>query len=184
MIKRSDNRGQFYLLSAIVIISIIIGFSAISTYTKKTGEIRVIDLGEELGIESSNVLDYGTYNIEQASNLSNFLIDFASNYSEYLGEDTELSFIFGSPEDTTATVVNYEEIITSSVSYGSSTITTTSRLENVTYSDVVSSGDTKTTRISFKGQDYDFELKPGENFYFVISQNVGEEVHTTTSGNR
>jgi hypothetical protein len=184
MIKRSDNRGQFYLLSAIVIISIIIGFSAISTYTKKTGEIRVIDLGEELGIESSNVLDYGTYNSEQVSNLDSFLKNFVGNYSGYVGEDTELSFVFGSSDDTTVTVVNYEESITGTVTYGGTTITTTSRIENVTSSTVVSSGDKKTTRISFKDQDYDFELRPGENFYFVISQNVGEEVHTTKSGNK
>ena len=29
--------------------------------------------------------------------------------------------------------------------------------------------------------EYEFELKEGENFYFIISQKVGEETHVTTN---
>ena len=31
------------------------------------------------------------------------------------------------------------------------------------------------------GQQYDFELSPGDNFYFIISQEVGGEHHVITS---
>jgi hypothetical protein len=183
MIKKRNTRGQFYLLSAIVIISIIIGFSAISTYTKKTSNVRVFDLGEELDIESANVLDYGTYpeNAAEVGNLDEFLKGFVSNYSGYLGEDTQVSFVFGNPDDTTATVVNYEEVTLGNIDYGSSQITSTKRVSSEESSQIQSVEGKKVTTIIFNGQEYQIELKPGENFYFVISQNVGEEVHTTTS---
>lgn len=181
--KRSDKRGQFYLLSAIVIISIIIGFSAVSTYTKRSGEVRIFDLGDELDIESANVLDYGTYPANQINDLNSFLKDFVSNYSEYIGEDTEISFVFGNPDDTTATVVNYEEVILGDIDYGSSKITSTKRISTEESSEIeTQEGNKKVTRIIFNDVEYEIELKPGENFYFVISQEVGEEVHTTRSG--
>ncbi|MEN7982127.1 MAG: hypothetical protein ABFQ65_01625 [Nanoarchaeota archaeon] len=180
MIKRSDKKGQFYLLSAIIIISIIIGFSAVSTYTK-TSEVKIFDLGEELDIESTNVLDYGAYNAVE--DLDTLLNNFASNYSEYIGEDKELSFVFGNPEDDSVTVINYEEVILGEVDYAGSKTTTRKRVSNKSSSDIeieTNSGK-KITKIRFKNREYEIELKPGENFYFVISQEVGEEVHTTTS---
>ena len=184
MVKRSDVRGQFYLLSAIIIISIIIGFSAVSNYTKKTSDVRIFDLGHELDIESANVLDYGTYPVNQITDINSFLKDFVSNYSSYLGEDKELSFVFGNPDDdSTATVVNYEEVTLGNIDYGGSQITSTKRISTTSSSNIQNVEGKKVTTIIFNDQTYEIELKPGENFYFVISQNVGDEVHTTTSGN-
>jgi len=34
---------------------------------------------------------------------------------------------------------------------------------------------------SDKDYEYEFELKKGENFYFIISQKVGEETYVTTN---
>ena len=56
------TKGQFYLMAAIVIIVVIISFAAVSNYAKKKAEIKIYDLGDELGIESEQVIDYGTYN--------------------------------------------------------------------------------------------------------------------------
>jgi len=57
-----QKRGQFYLIAALIIIAVIIGFAGISNYIQKKEVIKLYDLGEELGIESQNVLDFGTYN--------------------------------------------------------------------------------------------------------------------------
>jgi len=179
MIKRSDTRGQFYLLSAIVIISIIIGFSAVSTYARQGTQIRVFDLSEELQIESGNVLDHGTYNAAEVGDLNNFVSDFISNYSGYIGEDKEISFVFGNPKDNEVTVVNYEEVNTGEIEYGTSKFRSKKRIRNETSQTI--EGDETETEITFKGDTYKIRLRPGENFFFVISQEVDEEVHTARS---
>ena len=52
-----QKRGQFYLIAALVIIAVIIGYAGISNYLEKKESIKLYNLGEELGIESENVLD-------------------------------------------------------------------------------------------------------------------------------
>ena len=173
--------GQFYLLSAIVIISILIGFSTISTYTKKGSDTRVFDLGEELDIESANVLDFGTFpgNLGEGENLDDFLIGFIGNYSGYIGDDKELSFIIGNPDAGTATVVNYEEIETAcSNDNGISSCTT------IIESDIIPDQPVENDEVNivFNNETYNFKLKKGQNFFFVISQDTGVERHTTRSG--
>jgi hypothetical protein len=177
-----QKKGQFYLLSAIVIIAILIGFSTISTYTKRESVARVLDISEELEIESANVIDYGTYpvNKDKVGNLDDFLTEFVDDYAEYIGEDKEISFVFGNPEDDELTVVNYEEVVTFTVSDISSLPIT----ERTSYSedyDITKEEGGSVTTIKFKDRKYKIRLKPGENFYFVISQDIGEERHTTKS---
>lgn len=179
MIKRSDRRGQFYLLSAIVIISIIIGFSAVSTYTRSS-PVRILDLGEELDIESANVLDYGTYNEDEIGNFDDFIEDFAEDYAKYLGEDKTVSFVFGNPSDPsgTATVLNYEEISLGDIEQGGKKVyTTTARESTPSQLDI----EGEKIKVIINNVVYEIDLKPGENFYFVISQEVGEEVHSAKS---
>ncbi len=173
---KGKKRGQFYLLSAIIIISIIIGFSTISTYTKKGGAIKIFDLGEELGIESANVLDYGTFPANQVSDLDALLENFVGDYADYLGEDREISFVFGNPDDNTATVVNYEEEYMGTIS-DISTITTTKRTSDPDTESVDIEEDGDVVTIKFKDKDYKIKLKPGENFFFVISEDIGEETY-------
>lgn len=179
------NRGQFYLLSAIVIIAIIIGFSTVSTYTRKGEVVRIFDLGEELEIESSNVLDYGTYpanlvDIESEGGLNDFLKEFVSDYADYIGEDKEISFVFGNPDDGTVTVVSYEEFEAGTISDISST-TLNIRKKNETEEKVQDVGGKKRANVEFKDRIYDINLRFGENFYFVISQTIGEEIHIASS---
>ena len=180
---KGKKKGQFYLLSAIIIISIIIGFSTISTYTRKGGDVRIFDLGEELSIESANVLDYGTYpanqeDIASEGGLNDFIEGFVDDYADYIGEDKEISFVFGNKNDVN--VVNYEEEERGSASYGSSKISIGRRERSESGPGEIKVTNNKAT-ITFKDKDYDIELKPGENFFFVISQDIGEEVHIAKS---
>lgn len=179
--------GQFYLLSAIIIIAVLIGFSTISTYTRRGEDVRVFDLGEELGIEGSNVLDYGTYNAAEVDvdypegGLNSLVENFVDDYAEYIGEDKEISFVFGNPSDENVTVVNYEET-ESTISDGRSHITIKRRKRFKPEEPPKITSEGKTT-IVFNDKNYDIELKPGENFFFVISQDVEGEVHVAKSEN-
>ena len=68
-----QKRGQFYLVAAIVIISLIVGFSVVSNYATNKEVVKLYDLKEELGIESANVLKYGTY--QSVTDLEALLIE-------------------------------------------------------------------------------------------------------------
>lgn len=177
--KRWNKFGQFYLAAAIVIIVVIVGFAAVQNYTQKQSSIKLYDVKDELGIEGGKVLDFGTYNVESDEDKKQLMLDFVNNYSEYAGEGRNLYFVFGNQQKIY--VITYEEITTGSIS--------------------VSFGDTQSTVDIFKKSgeieeyaptensvtitigeiDYTFELKKGENFYFIISQEVGGEQHVIIS---
>ena len=95
------KRGQFYLLGAIIIVVVIIGFATIQNYTKKQSSLRLYDLKEELGIESAKVLDYGTFNIDDSQSRRNLIEDFSEKYIVYTGEGRDIYLLFG----------NYDEVV-------------------------------------------------------------------------
>jgi len=99
--------GQFYLVAAIVIITILIGFSVVSNYSRNKEVVKLYDLKQELNIETAKVLEYGTYRTENADEL---LSDFAENYAAYTGEGKNMYFFFGNFEKITA--VGYQDIST------------------------------------------------------------------------
>jgi len=163
-----EKKGQFYLLSAIVIISIITGFFAIRNYSDTSENVKIFDLKEELGIESEEVLDYGIYKRE---NIEKLLENFTKLYSTYAGSEKEIYFIFGNTREVY--VASYRDIETGTVSI---TIPETSFLlvtnekgykkEKI---GVVADGN---INILIKDVTYNFKLNPGENFYFVITQEI------------
>jgi len=174
------KKGQFYLAAAIVIVVLIVGFAAVQNFTKKQSSIKLYDVKEELGIEGGKVLDYGTYNIENEEDKEQLIADFTSNYTEYAGEGRNLYFVFGNPNKIY--VIRYEEVVsgTVSVSFGGS-----GRSELQTFikggeiESYVPEGNEVT--IIIDGLEYEFELKRGENFYFIVSQEIGGEEHVIIS---
>ncbi len=96
---RNYKRGQFYLIAALVIIIVIIGYAVISNYSGIRGYTRTYDLAEELVIESAQVLDYGIYNENIGTEqMKNLLEGFIEEYSK-IGEIEELYFIFGNADE-------------------------------------------------------------------------------------
>ena len=155
-----QKRGQFYLIAALVIISIIIGFAAVSNYLQQKESIKLYNLGEELGIESENVLDFGTYNEFDETQMENLLKDFIETYADYIEEGIEIYFIFGNPDKIT--VIGYRE------------------LEEVPFISVYTPSDTEVI-VTINSVEYIFKLKKGENFYFVISQEIEGEQYVITT---
>jgi len=168
---QKNRRGQFYLLAAIVIIAIIIGFAAISNYARKKAPVRTYDVAEELGIEGGKVLDYGTYN--EAVDNTELMEHFTTLYQEYAGEDKEIYYVFGNYEEITA--YKYGEITTGTidVSFGKTSLglVIDARVKQTIDANMVDSE----IKTNINNVDYVFELKPGENFYFIISQELEGE---------
>lgn len=162
-----NRGGQFYLIAAIVIVAVIIGFAAVSNTSKRNEVVKIYDLGEELGIESSAVLDYGTVNPDEID-----LEDFSEQYNDYAEvEGRDMFFIFGGLDGVT--IISYQEVLTGTINLGGQVIQITET------QGVIQNQDPRgnTIEVEIKGTTYTFELKEGENFYFLIQQEVGEEKH-------
>lgn len=179
--KRLNKSGQFYLAAAIVIIVMIVGFAAVQNYTQKQSSIKLYDVKDELGIEGGKVLDFGTYNVASDTEKEQLILDFISNYSEYAGEGRNLYFVFGNQNKIY--VIKYEEVVTGSISVSLGEVRSnvdifeTGESSEVYYPE---EGDTAIT-VTIGDLDYTFELKRGQNFYFIISQEVGGEQHVVIS---
>ena len=165
--------GQFYLIAAIILAAIIIGIAAVSNYSRKSTNVRIDDLKEELQIESSNVLDYGTYKeLNQAQKYTLFN-NFAQTYIDSESGNKDLYFIFGN--ENNMTVKGYQE--SPQTVRLNNAIITTSRGAFVGGINPVG----KDLNVSIAENDYEFEIKPGENFYFVIIQEIEGEKYVVTS---
>jgi hypothetical protein len=167
-----NKRGQFYLLAAIIIITVIVGFAAISNYAKKKGTVKLYDIKDELQIESGEVLEYG---VSSRQDIGKLIDDFIERYQEYAGENKELYFIYGDFDEVW--MVTFREILVTSKVDGKSITTSKLDTERVELNITGDDPGTKTVIATINNVDYEFELKPGENFFFVISQEIEGEKH-------
>ena len=165
------KRGQFYLVAAIIIIAFVAGFITISNYSKRKTSVQLYDLGEELGIESQNVLDYGTYNELNEESMDALLEQFIEDYVTYAGDDKNLYFLFGN--SNSIKIKTYQEV-EESVSVDGHEITMVNGGEKMhtPKSDKVI--------ITIEDIEYQFDLGVEQNFYFVISQEIDGEKYVAT----
>jgi len=146
-----NKRGQFYLMATIIIIGIIISVLTISNYSFKQTHLNIYDFQEELKIEGEKVLDYETTTSDSKFD------DFAKNYSEYAGDKKEIYFIVG--RNNTLDVFRYNNGIKESQTYQKNG-------DNIT--------------VSINSNDYEFEIKEGENFHFIILEIIDGEQYVVT----
>ncbi len=180
--KRVNKKGQFYLITAIIISIIVIGFIALNNYSKRQTSTKLYDLGEELGIESSNILDFGTYNQYDETQMAELISSFIANYSDYIEEGNDLYFLFG--DQSGVTVIAYSQLVTSiNVSVNGIPQEMAIDADGETKEFDVPDGQTQINEvvITIEGIDYRFELNAGENFYFVISQDLGDDQYVITN---
>ena len=90
-----DKTAQFYLIAAIIISVIVIGFLAMSNYLKKTEAINLEYKADELKIESEKVLDYGLHQAYGESSIQSLMENFAKYYINYTEKDKDSYFLFG-----------------------------------------------------------------------------------------
>mgnify|MGYP001600943155 FL=1 len=100
------KRGQFYLLAAIVIIVLILGYAGVSNYINKRNATKVYDVKEELNIEGKDVLEFGVLrsdditlttisgeNITGENAIIQHFITLYTIYLESVGENINLYYI-------------------------------------------------------------------------------------------
>lgn len=172
MIKRWNNSGQFYLAAAIVIIIIIVGFAGVSNYLQRGEPVRIYDLKDELGIESGQVLDHGVYKEYNTDETNELLKSFTQNYSHYVEKGFSLYFVFGNAEKLV--IAGYKDLITGKVSVEHGGSTSFLQITQGVYNSTTLTNPVLTenhkVNVLIEGNTYEFELKTGDNFYFVIYQ--------------
>lgn len=172
MVKRGDKTGQFYLISAIILATLVIGIVTISNYSRRESNLKLHELKEEIQIESAYVLDYGLYKKLSEAEFYTLLLTFTTDYINYQGKDKDSYFIFGNQNNITVT--GYQE--TAKAVYLDGSVITTSSGEFIggidpTGADII---------LTIDDSSYDFEIKSGENFYFILSQKVNKGEYIIT----
>lgn len=175
------KKAQFYLTAAIVISMLIIGFSALANSSRKTDTtVKLSNYGQELRTESAKVIDYGTHKGYDSAQMKELVKDFIDNYTSYSSDGKNMYFVFG--ETTGITFVGYsekDETISLNTGATENPITLHSR-EKFT-EDFTPDGNP--VGLTIEGIKYSFNLGEGENFYFVLEQNIGGENYAATNQN-
>lgn len=166
------KRGQFYLIAAIILSLLILGFISMTNYSQRQTSITVSDFGKELNIESKNVLDFGTYSGYSQTQMHEFMKNFSTDYINNVRDEKESYFIFG--DGSLITVVGYsEKTKTIFVGVGTGKNTMTINAQQISQQDFNPAASAIT--ITIEGEDYSFALKSGKNFYFILFEEIGDE---------
>jgi len=176
--KRMNNRGQFYLVAAIIIVMILAGIASIKTYAIAKAEPRKIkDISSELKEETTRIIDYGIYS---AVDLPILLERFDNEFSEYFlkkTEETNIIFVYGNNKDGIYSVqydTQYTGAVVASIGAASPTwevsepIVQRDLIDSTEYSDGI-------LTVTILERNFEFEIKDGEVFYFLITQQRDDE---------
>lgn len=170
-----NKRGQVFLMAALIIAGILISLVRISNESVAREEPEAFfDLSDEISFETKRVLDYGVIN--SVSNINDSVSSLLSNYSENIGNQ-DVAFVYGNAIDGIYAYY-YEQInvIGATILGGIAvpiTIASGSQIE-AQYSQTAN-----TATIRIDGIDYTFNLKPGQNFYFVLAKDEEGEKFVT-----
>ena len=162
-----EKRGQFYLVSAIILTAIVISVIVVSNYSKKNEYLDLNSLRDELKIESAAVLDYGLNSELTQAGMNQKLTDFSQRYIDTESRDKNLYFVFGNQGNVT--LKGYQNAA-HAVSLDSTAITSSSG-EFAGSIDPLGNSAT----LGVDENSYIFTLKGGENFFFVISREIEGE---------
>lgn len=160
-----ERRGQVFLMAAIIIAGLLFAL----TKTANKGFARdepeaFYDLSEEIGFETKRVLDYGVINAQPAGTTALQAGQMLASYAEHVAQE-DVVFIYGDTLNVFA--VYYQSINALGIQLLGNTFIP---INIVTQTPVQVKRDTAagTATVRIRGNDYTFNLKPGQNFYFVL----------------
>lgn len=169
--EKGDKEGQFYLLTTILIITMIGGFILISNFSQKRIDIKFDYLGEELNIESEKVIDYG---INNNKDIKALLENFTETYSIY-SEAENSYFVFGNRE--IITLAGYKKLNSGSIFINVGSGNQELILNKEIYNSSEFINPQENIKVIVNEIEYDFSLKSGENFYFILSKEIEGEIY-------
>ena len=171
-----NQKGQVFLMAAIIIAGLLFGLTKISNRGVAREEPESFyDLADEIGFEAKRVLDYGVITGQPSAG---FTFQLLNSYSEYIS-DEDVVFIFGNATGVYAvyyqTFTNLNTVSLGGIGFP---ITVTLASQTPVILQPLPNGVSVAT-VRVRGNDYNFNLRPGQNFYFVlIKEEEGEQFVT------
>ena len=169
-----DKRGQFYLIAAIIIIGIVLTSVTAVNYVKtKKQKYPIYSIGDIVNFETAQVLDNGIVN---NVDLDDRMLEWITAYSEYGSKSVsgDWLFIYGTKDSSGATTLN--ALIINQSTSGTVGFDGTMSIEIIDPHTVRIRGLPTTVNPSTGKVDvtvfdkiYSFDVKEGQNFYFVIT---------------
>ena len=148
-----------------------IGFFVVSNYAEKDEKkTRVYDLGDELKIETGKVYDYGVYN-GRDNNAMNGLIDsWVDSFKEYSKNNIEdWIFVYGNESSLKATTISTVNTGRVGINIGGAE-SGIDIVKDEKKTDTLKLGANKEVKVRFLNSEHTFNLKEGQNFYFIIKK--------------
>lgn len=169
-----NKRGQFFIMAAIIVVVVISGLTGVATYINIGNEQRTFyDLSKEVGFETKKVLDWGVFNDKEIDGLTE---SFLFKYSDYIGQD-EVIFIYGNGEGYKALRFEEDRIGSIGLDTGMVKEININRRTEKKAKVILSENDVS---VIINEISYDFNLREGQNFFFVIIKEVQNERFVAT----
>jgi len=175
---KRGKKAQFYLIAAIIIIIVVVGLASIkNTVVTKSEPISFYDLGDNLAIEGSNIIDYGIFNQEDINevtqNFTSLFVEYAASSKE---ENFDLTIIRGNSTNIELTIYSQEPGGQVSAVVGESLYVVTAQENYVPESTSIDNpSGQEQVKITLPDKVYNLNLKENQNFYFVMSKSEGFE---------
>lgn len=165
------KRGQFYLIAALVIVVLLVGFIGLTNYTKVEEESSLTELQKELETEIVYTLDYGSATDKSDSEFNTLFQNLSSIYINKSIEKTTI-FLYGKApgiiivRGKTAKDLN----ISINVDGSWSTLKDGVGTFEETYTLVGES-----VALNLSNTSYAIDFNGGQNFKYLIFQGKGKE---------
>ena len=161
-----NKKGQFYFVSALVIILIIISFIVLNNQFSKSKNTELKDIKEELNIEIERFLEYGANSNLTDNEMQDLFLNFSLNYILKLGENKNTVFMFGKENGNLILKGHMiEDSENISIETGSSIV----NISEGAFEETITTAGSDITLTSGSHQ-YVFDLLEGQNFYYFITK--------------
>jgi len=175
-----NKRGQFFILAAMIIIGVVVSLAtAVNSIEVGNDNEAFYDLAlREVGPETKRVLDYGVFNTVDTNSL---IEDFLTEYANYIAKE-EVLFVYGDRGGVNFTGLSFIAESVGQVGIFTGGIPETVTIQGTTEDTAVVLYDNINEKITVEinGIFYEFNLRDGQNFFFVIIKEENDEKFVAT----
>lgn len=173
-----QKRGQFFLIATLITVGILFSLTSTMNEARTSSQNEVFyDLSSEIKSESVQVINYGVYNQRGSSERSELLASFLEEYAEHIAQDRVL-FVFGN--ETELKGFSFATGLRGSVGIATGGGETVIQIRQVKRESAVVWENNGEVSVRISGATYKFNLREGENFFFVIIKERDDESFVST----
>jgi len=163
------------LIAAIIIVGFVIGLAtAVNSVRVGDKNEAFYDLADEVGFETKQVLDYGVFKKDDTNTL---MRNFLETYVNYIAQE-EVLFIYGNSDGLEALI--FKEITKGNVGISTGEIPGIITIQYTTGQEANVTQEGEMVFVEINGIIYQFNLRQGQNFFFVIIKSQDDEKFVAT----